>query len=61
MRCKGCDVQLNDWESTNQNIDSNLYEDLCSKCLRITNQDLYELEIDDDQDEINYVSLPKDE
>ena len=34
MRCRACNIELSDSESTRKNPTSGLYEDMCNECLK---------------------------
>lgn len=39
MKCTCCDVSLSDYEATRRHAETQEFIDLCSKCLRIIEQD----------------------
>lgn len=44
MRCKACDVELTDFESTRKSITSGEYIDLCNTCYKYIKDDVQALE-----------------
>ena len=50
MRCKACNVELNDFESTRTRIGGDEYLDLCNECLNASLDNQHE----DTEDYINY-------
>jgi len=46
MRCKACDVILNDYELSRKEKDTEIFLDLCGSCLTISNEAAYNVVID---------------
>ena len=44
MRCKACDVELNDFESTRKSSVTGEFIDLCNSCYRHINYDVQAIE-----------------
>lgn len=45
MRCRACDVELTDYESTQRHIETGEYLDLCSNCRRDVRNAVTEFEV----------------
>jgi hypothetical protein len=45
MRCRACNVELNDYESTLRDSQSDGYFDLCLECLTSTRQAVFDSEL----------------
>ena len=48
MRCKACDVILNDGELARKDKETELFIDLCSKCLAHSSEASYYVDLDID-------------
>jgi len=48
MRCKACNVILGDWELARKDKDTDLFIDLCGKCLTYSNEASYNIDLDID-------------
>jgi len=60
MRCKACDVELNDFESTRKSSTTGEYLDLCNTCYKAVRSDVQALErydLMDLEDEVDYNNL----
>lgn len=53
MRCKACNVILNDYELSRKEKETDLFLDLCGKCLTISNEAAHNVVIDADDLDIN--------
>jgi len=53
MRCKACNVILNDYELSRKDKDTEVFLDLCGRCLTISNEAAYNYSIDADDLDIN--------
>ena len=40
MRCRACDRNLSDFESTRKDHDTGQFVDLCNECISVVNADL---------------------
>ena len=48
MRCKACDQILNDIELSRKDKDTDLFIDLCGKCLTYSNEASYNVDLEVD-------------
>lgn len=48
MRCKACNVILNEYELSRKDKDTELFIDLCGKCLTYSNEASYNIDLDID-------------
>ena len=48
MRCKACNVILNEYELSRKDKDTDLFIDLCGKCLTYSNEASYNIDLDID-------------
>jgi len=46
MRCLACNVILSDYESARKDKDTDLFIDLCGKCLTHSNEASYNIDLD---------------
>ena len=53
MRCKACNVILNDYELSRKEKDTDNFLDLCGRCLTISNEASYNYSIDAEDLDIN--------
>jgi len=59
LRCRACDCELTDTESTTLNEYTGEYEDMCKTCLRLSLDPVFESEVESVQeieDEVQTVS-----
>jgi len=53
MRCKACNVLLDDWEIARKDKSTGMYTDLCTECLTVSNEELYnEIGVDKHSDSV---------
>lgn len=60
MRCKACDVELNDFEATRKSSVTGEFLDLCNSCYKAVRSDVQALErydLMDLEDEVDYDNL----
>ena len=60
MRCRACDRNLNDYESTRKSIVTGEYYDLCNACFRHIKDEAVALSRPDLEDVIDEVELKQD-
>lgn len=59
MRCRSCDRNLNDYESTRRSISTGEYIDLCNRCYREVKDEIVALGRPDLEDVIDEIELER--